>query len=176
MSSFPNNKCRESLLMCIFMGHLRLVLWAERNIENSLCLEGENITVQFFCSFGNWVTETGELQEIFQHMPSSLGIFRGEIWSRGSELGLWNQTDMDQIWLYHLLPMWSQKGFLFFFLCTMYLYVLIEEWKWTLNDCHKMGMWFMDRYQQKHLEDVNCIYGKGNRKLWRCYTRPGMRQ
>lgn len=126
MSSFPNNKCRESLLMCIFMGHLRLVLWAERNIENSLCLEGENITVQFFCSFGNWVTETGELQEIFQHMPSSLGIFRGEIWSRGSELGLWNQTDMDQIWLYHLLPMWSQKGFLFFFF--MYYVPLCSHW------------------------------------------------
>lgn len=32
------------------------------------------------------------------------------------------------------------ERFFVFFLCTMYLYVLIEEWKWTLNDCHKMGM------------------------------------
>lgn len=142
MSSFPNNKCRESLLMCIFMGHLRLVLWAERNIENSLCLEGENITVQFFCSFGNWVTETGELQEIFQHMPSSLGIFRGEIWSRGSELGLWNQTDMDQIWLYHLLPMWSQERFFFFnVLCTSMFSLRSGNGHWMIVTKWECDLW-----------------------------------
>ena len=46
--------------MFIFMAHIWLVLGAEKNIENSLSLDGENSSVLFFCLFGNWMTETGE--------------------------------------------------------------------------------------------------------------------
>lgn len=54
---------------------------------------------------------------------TSMLIFRGRIWSRGSELSVWKHEDLGQTWLYHLTtyvisgkflmhyePLFSQRG------------------------------------------------------------------
>ena len=145
------------------MAHIWLVLGTGKNVENSLCLDGENSSVLFFCSFvvTGWQKpeNSNRFASIYPaHCTFLEKEYEAEIQSLVSKI---IQTRVKSgSATYYLSDL--RKVFLMF--CN--LYFLIEEWEVKLFDSHKTVMWFMDKYQQNHLKDENSLYGKENRKLW----------